>query len=157
MSLDNLKAKMKEKFKERFVVDLNEVFKQALPESEGWEHGTNAKPFIKQMTDAEEVEHFISEQVEGAYHKGYEQGVRDEVECIKISPEHGDQVYQEAFKAGQREMIEKMLTEIKDHEIRADNGGDYISEDTELMREELFQCVLEIKSQLKSELAEGEE
>jgi hypothetical protein len=70
MALKELRERFKKEFTNEFVLDVNEMLKQALPSSDGWEHGTNARPFIKQMTEAKDVLSFLDKVILAAYFEG---------------------------------------------------------------------------------------
>lgn len=49
-----------------------------------------------------------------------------------------------SVKQREEEMVEKCIQEVKEIEIRTDDGGDYISEDVELMRTETIETLKEL-------------
>lgn len=48
-------------------------------------------------------------------------------------------------------VVDALIDDFKEHEIRTDGGGDYISGDTELMRHELIAKLYDFKSTLTNQ------
>lgn len=51
----------------------------------------------------------------------------------------------------QREMVDRCIQTVEELEIRSDDGGDYITDDTELMRSEVIAELYELQSPAKTE------